>query len=629
MKLSSLLCLFGLLVFTALLEVKAAETPLEPPGVLHVAGTLPFGEHPLAQAEVILDGENPGTTYGKVDPKGTPFTTIYAFNRVNFKGGEWQFRAMGKSVAPMKKGSMIYMEFYMRTISSQTETSEGLVIAEVVSNRNQRWDGFKITVTAPQGGWVRRAIAKPITGDAEAGEGLFVLRLGAGGTSKDMHIQIADLRIVDVGPEIDAQQLPLSKFTYGGRETDAAWRAAAAERIEKHRKGDLVVAVVDAEGKPVANTPVRIAQTRHAFTFATTANPYFINLQDERGEQYRSWIVENANLVTIGVPGDLWQMRKLPKNPKWPVEWEFREENILATCAWLKEHNIAIEAAHLVWPRFSSMPKWAKDLKDKPEELRRAVTDHINEVLTTLKPYHVARWFVINENIHERELYNHISPDEIVNWFKQVREQSTAKLLYNEYTHLTFGPLEDRIAVEDDVLSLIQRKVPVDEFGIQGHFGNQLRAIDSVVEELDRIGKKLGLGIYISEFDLETQDELLQADYTRDFLTAAFASPHVTGVNAFSPFHADRKHYAPLGGMHDANWREKPNGKAWRDLIKGAWWTDVTVTTDANGIARVRGFKGDYAINAIRPAQNSSDLQPVVKATIGDAVSTVRLTLRP
>ena len=31
-------------------------------------------------------------------------------------------------------------------------------------------------------------------------------------------------------------------------------------------------------------------------------------------------------------------------------------------------------------------------------------------------------------------------------------------------------------------------------------------------------------------------------------------------------------------------------------LMKKRWWTDETLTTDANGKVSLRGFKGDYTI---------------------------------
>jgi hypothetical protein len=40
----------------------------------------------------------------------------------------------------------------------------------------------------------------------------------------------------------------------------------------------------------------------------------------------------------------------------------------------------------------------------------------------------------------------------------------------------------------------------------------------------------------------------------------------------------------------------RANGQAWLDLVKKRWWTDVTVQTDARGIAKTRVFKGDYTL---------------------------------
>ena len=34
----------------------------------------------------------------------------------------------------------------------------------------------------------------------------------------------------------------------------------------------------------------------------------------------------------------------------------------------------------------------------------------------------------------------------------------------------------------------------------------------------------------------------------------------------------------------------------WRDLVCGQWHTDVTVKTDANGHAKLRGFYGRYDV---------------------------------
>ena len=38
-------------------------------------------------------------------------------------------------------------------------------------------------------------------------------------------------------------------------------------------------------------------------------------------------------------------------------------------------------------------------------------------------------------------------------------------------------------------------------------------------------------------------------------------------------------------------------GKVWMYLMKNRWWTDESLTTDADGIVKLRGFKGDYIVS--------------------------------
>jgi hypothetical protein len=50
--------------------------------------------------------------------------------------------------------------------------------------------------------------------------------------------------------------------------------------------------------------------------------------------------------------------------------------------------------------------------------------------------------------------------------------------------------------------------------------------------------------------------------------------------------------------MFRTDWSRKPAADVWERLVTKEWWTDVTVRTDARGVAKVRGFLGDYAVSA-------------------------------
>ena len=75
---------------------------------------------------------------------------------------------------------------------------------------------------------------------------------------------------------------------------------------------------------------------------------------------------------------------------------------------------------------------------------------------------------------------------------------------------------------------LLDSGAPITGLGMQGHFGASPTSMATVKRVLDRYAA-LGLSIRITEFDVNTADEALQADYTRDFLTMVFSHPAVTG----------------------------------------------------------------------------------------------------
>src|SRR5688572_23119345 len=57
--------------------------------------------------------------------------------------------------------------------------------------------------------------------------------------------------------------------SYAGRAEEAPWRVAAAQRIERYRKGTLRVVVTDRRGKPIPGATVRVSMRRHAFGFGS------------------------------------------------------------------------------------------------------------------------------------------------------------------------------------------------------------------------------------------------------------------------------------------------------------------------------------------------------------------------
>lgn len=99
----------------------------------------------------------------------------------------------------------------------------------------------------------------------------------------------------------------------------------------------------------------------------------------------------------------------------------------------------------------------------------------------------------------------------------------------------------------------------------------------------------------ITEFDVNTQDDQLQADYTRDFLIACYSHPMVEGFMKWGFWQG--RHWMANAGMYRLDWSERPVVRVWRELTQNQWITRTDLTTNAQGLASTRGHLGLYTLH--------------------------------
>jgi endo-1,4-beta-xylanase len=101
--------------------------------------------------------------------------------------------------------------------------------------------------------------------------------------------------------------------------------------------------------------------------------------------------------------------------------------------------------------------------------------------------------------------------------------------------------------------------------------------------------------VRFTEFDINTDDEELQADYTRDFLTLAYSHPAVVGVQLWGFW--EQAHWIPRAAMYarrlvgEAQRPRRGRSSCWSAGARGR-----RAATDAQGQWRGRGFHGDYVV---------------------------------
>ncbi|MDR0503342.1 MAG: endo-1,4-beta-xylanase [Treponema sp.] len=158
-------------------------------------------------------------------------------------------------------------------------------------------------------------------------------------------------------------------------------------------------------------------------------------------------------------------------------------------------------------------------------KLFKRLEDHIFSVTQRYNDY-IYAWDVINElidaengdeNIYRKSKWYQIGGKEIYDFaFKKMREASPkAKLFYNDYNNESGVKLETTLRY---LSSMLDRGIPVDGVGIQGHWYFNFPDENILRNALERYSA-LGLDIELTEIDVSVY-EWTEAREKRDFFTS-------------------------------------------------------------------------------------------------------------
>jgi endo-1,4-beta-xylanase len=399
-------------------------------------------------------------------------------------------------------------------------------------------------------------------------------------------VEIGGVELADYGTTKKVADLPFTKLGYQGSEPTAAWRKAAEARIDRLRKGDLTVVVKDASGKPVGNAEVAIHMRKHAFLWGTAVSGVAFTggrMPPENLARYKEEIKKNFNFSVM------------ENETKWP-QWanEASRPGTIATIDWLRESGLQVRGHNLVWPSWrNTNVKAATDARDNPVALAKVITDHIAGTTAALRG-RLVDWDVINETFTNHDFMYILGRHAMVDWFQAARAGDPgAKLYINDFNIVEADDQAHQDDFAQTIKYLIDQGAPFDGIGLQSHFPSRVTGIDDLLKRFDRFSA-FGKELEITEFDINTQDEATQADYTRDYLTVAFSEPAVKAFLMWGFW--EGAHWRPTGAMLRRDWSPKANYDVYRDLVFNKWWTNASGKTSRAGTFVTRGFLGDYDI---------------------------------
>lgn len=376
---------------------------------------------------------------------------------------------------------------------------------------------------------------------------------------------------------------------YAGMEDSAPWRRDALERIESFRKADFEIELKDANGLPLQGVPVQAVLERHQFGFGGAVQPkHLFELGDkDRQSFYRETTRRCFHRVTIS-NGLKWKHHAAQKH------------NVERFLEWCLEHELPVRGHCLVWGGFRRIPDELAYLRHDRPALRQAIEQHVTEFVS-MYDEPLIEWDVLNEPYTDHEFMDLLGPEAVYDWFRLAQEANPRLVRYiNDYGVLTRPSPKHQDFYYDYIANLLACRVPVQGIGFQGHIPERFDPTppEELLATMDRFAT-FGLPLQVTEFDFETTDRDLQARYTSDFLVAVFSHPAMTGLVTWTPFeYARGEGPKPDAAFFDWRLQEKPNGEAWNALVNGAWRTRIEAVSDANGVARFRGFKGSYALQA-------------------------------
>lgn len=563
---------------------------------------VPEGGVPAIQENAIAslraESQTEHATLTRVKVEGQPFAEAIRCDIRTQPERPWAVQFQFRTTRRIEKGEVLWMRFFARTLESRTENGGGQVHAIFEKAGPPHDKSLSCGVTLGRT-WQEYFLPFKSREAYEAGRASAGFHLGV----MAQCVEIADVALYAFGTGYDLARLPRTRISYAGQALDAPWRTAAAARIEQHRKADLAVRVTDSTGRPVPGAKVAVEMRRHAFGWGSAVTVKGILRQDADGEKYRAVIEKNFSRVVF--ENDL----------KWN-NWDKpdHQASVLRALDWLRERRIDVRGHCLVWPSWRHTPRDLQTLKDDPEKLRARINAHIAHEVSTLKG-RLIDWDVINEPYTNHDLMKVLGDEEMIAWFKLARRHDPEVNLYlNDYAILSGGGLDraHQDHFEKTLRFLKQGGAPINGLGMQAHFGGTPTPPERMLKILDRFAA-LGLAISITEHDIDTQDEQLQADFTRDFLTVVFSHPAVVALLTWG-FWED-SHWRPNAAYYRSDWSLKPAGQVWLDLVTRTWWTNETLTSGADGTARTRGFLGDYVITVMRDGKTVS--RPVTLTNSG------------
>ena len=386
--------------------------------------------------------------------------------------------------------------------------------------------------------------------------------------------------------------------------TDEEILSQAGARIQKHRKGEGLVAVRNHRGLPVPGVTVKIQQVRHDFLFGCNLFQFGHCAGPAQEEQYRQRFRDLFNYCTLGFYWANYEPQRGQPN------YAYTDQVI----EWTRAHAITVKGHPLVWDHPASSPNW---LPADVGEVSRLSNARVHDLVSRYRD-RINVWDVVNEATHLPDHVNKTTMAQVgiaMGPVRYVSEPLKIARAANPDTLLLVNDYRTEQAYFDILKQeQVRGKFLFDVIGIQSHMHDGVWPLEKVWSICDTYSR-LGRPIHFTETTLvsgsrrgpgenwSSTDPALEAKQAEEavrFYTAVFAHPSVQALTwwDFSDYHAWQ---GAAAGWLRTDMSQKPVYQHLMGLIKREWWTSLEGRTGPRGNFVTPAFYGLYDITVDPP----------------------------
>ncbi|WP_456284653.1 endo-1,4-beta-xylanase [Microbacterium sp. JZ70] len=374
----------------------------------------------------------------------------------------------------------------------------------------------------------------------------------------------------------------------------------------RHREVDASVLVRGADGEPLREHDVTVAQLRHEIGFGCTAP----------GVPGEGPLARWLDLFDTATLQFYWGRYE-------PEPGQTKEAELTRQARALSGHGVRLKGHPLVWHTVKAPWVDALPLDEAEAALRGRIRREVSAFAGL-----VDTWDVVNEAVIMPRFEN--EPDGIRNAITRLCEKHgrvefirmavdearavnpEAVLVLNDFD---LGPDYERLIEE-----VLDAGVRIDAIGLQSHMHQGFRGEEQVHAICERFAR-FGLPLHWTETSLVSGDlmpkhiddlndyvvedwpstpegEERQADEIVRHYRTLVEHPSVAAITYWGFDDATAWLNAP-SGLIRRDGSPKPAYDALRDLVRGEWWLEpTTVRTDADGRLPLRAFAGEFEVTA-------------------------------